>query len=566
MKHCYYVLQLIFCIFLLTEMAYAQVGNCTPATSEAYLDVNNVRARIFNDGGLFWRGSPHIYEVPKGLGSQAVFTASVWIAGLIDGKLHGSAARFGKREFWPGPLGASGNPPDDCSPYDRLWEINEDDLSDYRNDGMISDNLLDWPWQLGAPVVDGDGDPNNYNLSGGDEPQLQGHERLWWVMNDRGNVHESSQGQPIGLEVQASAFAFNSPPAVSSNTFYSYKLIYNNSQPLTEAYFTLWLDVDLGNFADDYVGSDSLLHLGYFYNADSLDEGGEGYGSPPPAIGFTFIKSPLANYDGFDNDRDGEIDEPNEMLGTTHVLSHQKGGGIFGEPDLLQEAYFNMQSKWQDGSPLLEGGQIGSSAYNWPDSLEQKPTRFSFSGDPVTGSFWSEYNIDGRGLTRAPADRRLLISTGPFSMNPGDSLDFAIAIVWARGKDHLDSVTELKKQVVITRDVGVALLSTSNDYAVATPVEDPAAQSENNKPGIDQNFPNPFSNSTTLRYSLSKTMQVRLAVYDVLGREVVLLVDAQQRAGTHTVEFDAGNLPPGTYLARIELDHLRFTKRMVLIR
>ena len=61
-------------------------------------------------------------------------------------------------------------------------------------------------------------------------------------------------------------------------------------------------------------------------------------------------------------------------------------------------------------------------------------------------------------------------------------------------------------------------------------------------------------------------MRVRLAVFDALGREVSLLVNQQQPAGDYTINFEAGNLPAGIYLARIELDHLRFTKQMVLMR
>ncbi len=60
-------------------------------------------------------------------------------------------------------------------------------------------------------------------------------------------------------------------------------------------------------------------------------------------------------------------------------------------------------------------------------------------------------------------------------------------------------------------------------------------------------------------------MQVNLVVYDALGREVKQLMNGQQDAGVYTSEFDANDLPPGIYLARIELDYLRFTKRMILI-
>ena len=69
-------------------------GTCAPAEAEAYLDVNNVRARILNNGGLFWRGDPFVYEVPKGGGVHAIFNASIWIGGLVQGELRVAAARY----------------------------------------------------------------------------------------------------------------------------------------------------------------------------------------------------------------------------------------------------------------------------------------------------------------------------------------------------------------------------------------------------------------------------------------------------------------------------------------
>ncbi len=55
---------------------------------------------------------------------------------------------------------------------------------------------------------------------------------------------------------------------------------------------------------------------------------------------------------------------------------------------------------------------------------------------------------------------------------------------------------------------------------------------------MDQNFPNPFNPSTTISYSLEKADQVRLAVYDITGREVALLVDQYQSAGRHSVQWN----------------------------
>ena len=82
---------------------------------------------------------------------------------------------------------------------------------------------------------------------------------------------------------------------------------------------------------------------------------------------------------------------------------------------------------------------------------------------------------------------------------------------------------------------------------------------------LHQNFPNPFSSFTRLRYSLPKTMNVRLAIYDVLGREVAVVTKGTQDAGIYTETVDGRQLVPGIYYARIELDHLSFTKKLVRI-
>ena len=545
-----------FCLLLVLP-ASAQVGDCPGSQGEAYLDAGNVRARILNNGALFWRGEPHVYEVPKGSGGNAMFNASIWIVGLINGELRGAATRYGEWEFWTGPLDESGNPPEDCAIYDRIWEIRREDIEEYLSTEHVSDNLQGWPWQLGAPVIDGDGNPENYNLEGGDLPELLGDQRLWWIMNDRGNEHKSTDSKPVGLEVHASAFAFNHP-RIGNHTFYRYRLINKNTSPFTDAYFGFFTDIDLGNFSDDYIGSDSLLHLGYAYNADNEDIGGTGwYGTAPPAIGFTFLETAIRDTDGRDNDRDRVIDEPGEMIGTTSVIFYNSGGGVTEDPIYLVEYYMYMQSRWKDGKPLLLGWN-GYEDY-WPPNLKQTPTKFAYPGDPVTKSFWTELNDDNQGTPNSPADRRFVTSSGPFTIPSGDTLDISIAIVWSRGKDHLDSVTELKKDVTNIRS--------NVDFLYSPTIAAPQISFPPNRVlGFDQNFPNPFSESTTLRYSLPKSMQVRLAVYDVLGREVEVLVEEQQDAGVYSVEFDAGELPAGIYFARMEMDFLRFTKRMVLVK
>jgi hypothetical protein len=65
-------------------------------------------------------------------------------------------------------------------------------------------------------------------------------------------------------------------------------------------------------------------------------------------------------------------------------------------------------------------------------------------------------------------------------------------------------------------------------------------------------YPNPFNPTTTINYNLSEDGPVRLAVYDVLGREVALLVNEVRKAGAYTVTFDASHLPSGLYIYRLQ--------------
>lgn len=69
-----------------------------------------------------------------------------------------------------------------------------------------------------------------------------------------------------------------------------------------------------------------------------------------------------------------------------------------------------------------------------------------------------------------------------------------------------------------------------------------------------QNYPNPFNPSTTIRFHLPQTSRASLRVFDLLGREVALLVDEQRQAGSHEVFFDGTGLASGVYFYRLQVD------------
>jgi photosystem II stability/assembly factor-like uncharacterized protein len=81
-----------------------------------------------------------------------------------------------------------------------------------------------------------------------------------------------------------------------------------------------------------------------------------------------------------------------------------------------------------------------------------------------------------------------------------------------------------------------------------------------------QNYPNPFNPVTSISYSIPRTGNVKLVVFDVLGREVSTLVNEVKTPGTYTVNFNAVNLASGIYIYRIETGDFVNTKKMVLIK
>ena len=80
------------------------------------------------------------------------------------------------------------------------------------------------------------------------------------------------------------------------------------------------------------------------------------------------------------------------------------------------------------------------------------------------------------------------------------------------------------------------------------------------------NYPNPFNPETTISYALPQGSEVRLAVYDLLGHEVAVLVDASQPAGQHAVRFDGGDLPSGSYVYRLQVGEEVVARTMTLVK
>ncbi|MEM1096417.1 MAG: T9SS type A sorting domain-containing protein [Bacteroidota bacterium] len=554
------------------------VGTCQPGTHQVDLDANNVRARLLNTGTFFHGDTPHRYSVPKQSGVNAAFAASLWFAGVAPGsEVYFAGTTYGPYEFWPGPLDADGNPPNNCADYDRMYSVYDADIRAYERDGTLADDLRDWPHHLGAPVVDGDGIEGNYDLAAGDRPPVYGEQSVWWVMNDAGNTKQWSVTPPIGLELQVQAFSAACAPtsvpdamlnaeiqtAVEHATYYHIKAIHRGDTALRDTYFGWWTDGDLGDASDDYIGTDTLLQMGYYYNANAYDGGQNrtpattqgdqvlpyAYGATPPAWG-SLLAQPLRLSSG-----------AMQPLYFTKSYDPNALGGTSFFPPSAEEHYNQLRGIHRDGQPITYGG-LGYGG--------RREAQYMYPGDPVRDVFWSEEN-PGTGQRHEPGDRRLLLSSGPFPFAPGDTLTLTVALPWARGNDRLQSVAQLRRHAVIARGLADDLMQ----YDIRECPASTALQPEPRAPHPDalnhyvlrQNYPEPFSQRTTIRYEVIDTVPVTLTVYDLLGRRVRTLVDGMQSAGVYDVVFDAGDLPTGLYFYRLEAaGYVSITRRMTLQR
>ena len=108
-----------------------------------------------------------------------------------------------------------------------------------------------------------------------------------------------------------------------------------------------------------------------------------------------------------------------------------------------------------------------------------------------------------------------------------------------------------------------------NHMVTVTPATGIKETKLNNRPenfSLSQNYPNPFNPSTTIDYSVAKSSNVKLSVFDLSGKEVAVLVNGYKNAGTYAVSFSAENLSSGVYYYKIAIGGFSQTRKMILIK
>ncbi len=520
----------------------AKAAGCVQAETRFTMTYNNVSGLI-ETGGTMWQdranGLP-AYEVPKNSGEFLIFSGALWVGGEdVNGQLKLAAMKFGSdgNDFWTGPLSVTpntGNPAigrkdfgaatidgQTCTNYDKFYITERTEILEFNGwfetpdadkdadfpGYSIPASILNWPahGDLGkfqdfylAPFYDRDGD-GVYNPGNGDYPwydlkkevdcrndrqiTLYGDYNMWWVFNDKGDIHTESGGEPIGMEIRGQAFSFATTDEVNNMTFYNYELINRSTQTLTNTFFAFYTDADVGCAGNDYVGCDIQRGLAFTYNKydnDGANPGQIACATPldaskvPSAIGIDFFEGPYQDNDGKDNPLttdvslalaedgipykglgigygDGVID--NERFGMREFAYYNNAQGNQGDPvsGSPTQFYNYMQGLWADGSPYFFGG----SGYSGQPGVSTVETNYIMFGNtdpfnwatngiqpPTLGpDGWTEF-----ALSNPDDDKRMVQSAGPFTLEPGAVNNITVGAIYSRAQNGnaFQSVIEMR--------------------------------------------------------------------------------------------------------------------------
>ena len=421
---------------------------------------------------------------------------------------------------------------------DPVDSVTQERIADLR--ALYEQDWTEWPWQKGAPFYDTNG---NGMMDEGEEPGLLDADQVVGFVAsdlDSSKTVDLYGSPPIGMEMQVTLWAYDKTgsqiaEALQNTVFKKIRLIYKGRTDTPETayidsmFVAQKVEAKLGDCRDDFVGCDTLLDLGFVYNADASDQ--EFGDASPPAFGFALVQGPNV----------GEECLPMTSFwcfgwGDVNVMPTVKH--YIGTLEMY--TYFNGIYPYF-GTPFSD-----------PDD---HPTRYLCSGDPVAGSGF----VDG--VLLAPGERLFMMSSGPFTMALGDTQEVIFAIVGGQGSDHLESVSVMKDHVhEVQTFVDNSFMEGFTRVADSDPIRIPQDFC------LHQNYPNPFNPTTTIRFRLPRAGFVTLRIYDLLGKEIQTLLNEQRPAGEYAVTWKAEDLSSGIYVCRLEVGGFVDTRKLVLQR
>jgi hypothetical protein len=440
--------------------------------------------------------------------------------------------------------------------------------------------------ELGALYYDGNTDgsynPVDLNSNGQwdaneDRPDFIGDVFTFTVFND-GQIPSRRRFTtipPLGIEVQQYIYGWDIPSDYYKNLlFINYRLINRGTvaDVIDSAYFSIWSDADLGNYANDYVGSDSLREGGYVYEGEPDNV----WGAQPPALMYRFLQKPYSYLPGvsytdinsnglYDEGTDIALDSVSinygQLLGKQTVrgaiytpqnsfIHNMSSHPTHGDPNTYMEMRnYQLGGRSKTGTPVNVCGWAYGNGTSLPNCSQINPS-FFYSGYPEHNTGW---------LNTVGMDQRVLVSAGSFRMEKNKPVDITVAYLVGQGNSAMGSVAAMREVADYAN-----LIYTSNYSDFTTGFKEYTGLPQ--RFALLQNYPNPFNPETNIHYSLTWSGNIKLAVYDILGREVKILENGFKGAGSYNLKFNASELPSGMYICRLTSEQETAVIKMMYVK
>ncbi len=235
----------------------------------------------------------------------------------------------------------------------------------------------------------------------------------------------------------------------------------------------------------------------------------------------------------------------------------------------------------RDGNTIYWAGYTNHAIYRYrrtdefspfakPDTILKGFDSESFAWQPKTGLLWLSAGSYNDLPNRFPGARTLYSPNTWYGYNPqtGQIVD-SLKWVFRRARNANERPRAIAFSV--SGDTAYVGCFGAGDYPSVqmfvkrtTKVEEKTPITSVDGYTLSQNYPNPFNPLTEIKFSIAQTAFTTLKVYNVLGAEVATLVNDNLFAGNHSVEFDARQLPSGTYIYELRSNGVRLTKKMML--
>ncbi|MGE5315118.1 MAG: Ig-like domain-containing protein [Acidobacteriota bacterium] len=254
-----------------------------------------------------------------------------------------------------------------------------------------------------------------------------------------------------------------------------------------------------------------------------------------------------------------------KLVGT--VLDEIDAAGKWWQPSASGSTVNVIATFATVASPKLSGSGSGRITYQWQNNAggvcrEHNAGNYSVEGGSVIG-IWVYGDASGNAI------ELWFYNSGGFTTVAAATIDWTGWKLVTIPLSAVSGSTRRFASFVLVQKAGAAMSGTIYIDALSSGSAVTSVDREKTSamPGafvLEQNYPNPFNPSTHIRFSIPSAQPVRLAVYDVLGREVARLADEPMQPGTYTMEWNAAGLPSGVYFYTLKAGSYSATKKLLL--